>query len=80
MGLKKNIAVSENGFVFDASSGNTFVTNEIGVEIIEMVKHEKPMDEIKRNLLNRYEIDDIDLEKDLLDFVGMLGHYQLIEK
>jgi hypothetical protein len=38
MRLKKNIAVSESGFVFDPNTGDSFSLNKIGLEIVESLK------------------------------------------
>ena len=46
MKLKKNIAISESGFVFDPHSGESFSVNPIGAEIIELIKREKEFNEI----------------------------------
>ncbi len=80
MAIKKNVAISENGFIFDTGSGNSFTTNPIGLEIVEMLKHETPFDEIKTKIVERYEIDEVTVEKDLVDFVGMLNHLKLVDK
>jgi len=47
MKLKKNIAISESGFVFDPNSGESYSLNPIGAEIIELLKLEKKSDEIQ---------------------------------
>ena len=38
MNIKKSIALSDSGFVFDPSSGDSFSTNPIGLEIINQLK------------------------------------------
>jgi hypothetical protein len=50
MKLKKNIATSESGFVFNPSSGDSFSLNIIGAEILLQMKESKSSDEIKKDM------------------------------
>ena len=80
MRLKKNIAVSESGFVFDPTSGDSFSLNSIGLEIVGMLRHGKPDSEILAGLLDKYDIDKGSLDKYFHDFIAMLQYYRLIEE
>lgn len=77
MKLKKNIALSDTGFVFDPSNGNSFSTNPIGLEIIQLLKQNKTQSEIETKILTTYEVDKNTFEKDYYDFVNMLGKLKL---
>ncbi|MCC6370369.1 MAG: PqqD family protein [Bacteroidia bacterium] len=77
MKLKKNIALSDTGFVFDPSNGNSFSTNPIGLEIIQLLKQNKTQSEIETKILSTYEVDKNTFEKDYYDFVNMLGKLKL---
>ncbi len=79
MKLKKNLALSETGFVFDPSNGNSFATNPIGLSIVKMLKEGKDIELIKKNILNEYLTDANTLEKDIYDFINMLKKLQLNE-
>ncbi|NLI24476.1 MAG: PqqD family protein [Bacteroidales bacterium] len=79
MKLKKNIAISETGYVFNPSTGESFTLNQIGLEIINMAKENKSDEEIKQHLLQKYDTDEASLERYYLDFLEMLKQYQLIE-
>lgn len=79
MKLKKNIAISETGFVFNPSSGDSFSTNPIGIEIINLMKQEKTEEEIKAYLLENYDIDNNTIEKDFYDFKQVLKQLTLLE-
>ena len=46
MKLKKNIAISESGFVFDPTSGESFSLNPIAIEILNMLKEGKGQGDI----------------------------------
>jgi hypothetical protein len=39
--IKENIALSENGFVFNPSTGNSFTLNNTGKEVLMMIKEGK---------------------------------------
>lgn len=79
MKLKKNIATSESGFVFNPSSGDSFSLNIIGAEILLQMKESKSSDEIKKDILIRYEVDKSLLEKDWDDFMAQLKDNNLLE-
>lgn len=77
--IKKNIALSDTGFVFNPSTGDSFSVNPIGLEILKMLKENKPEDEIKQHLLNKYATDQDTVEKDYYDFTKMLEQVKLTD-
>lgn len=79
MKIRKNIAVSDTGFVFDPSTGESFTVNETGQEILNLLKKEKSYDEIAAAITTRYDIDRSGFEKYYQDFIEMLNHYHLID-
>ncbi len=79
MKIKRNIALSDSGFVFDPSTGDSYSTNPIGLEIIKMLKEEKTPQEIKAAIVKLYMIDEVSFEKDYFDFVEMLSKIKLTE-
>ena len=79
MKIKKNIALSDTGFVFDPSTGDSFSTNPIGLEIIKMLKDGKSIQEIKTSIVKDYMVDEASIEKDYYDFVNLLGKLKLTE-
>lgn len=80
MKIKKNIAVSENGFVFDPTSGDSYSLNPIGAEIITMLKEGKDMNDVEKHILNKYEVDKATFEKSYFDFITMIKQYHLTEE
>lgn len=77
MKIKKNVAISESGFIFNPTTGDSFSTNPIGLEIIRMLKEEKSKDEIRKTILGKYVTDESTFEKDYYDFVMMLVNNQV---
>ncbi len=78
MKVRKNIAISENGFIFNPLTGDSFSVNETGVFILQKLKEEETIEAILQSLMDEYELDTYTAEKDLNDFVSMLKSYQLI--
>lgn len=79
MKLKKNIATSENGFVFNPSTGDSFSSNTIAATILGLLKSGHSAEEIKIQLLAQYEIESFQLERDLDDFLHQLRDENLID-
>lgn len=79
MKLKNNIAISESGFIFNPEMGTSFTTNKLGVAILKQLKEQVSSDDIKRSIINNYEIDEITCEKDLNDFLNQVKQYNLVE-
>ena len=77
--MRKNIAVSDSGFIFNPGTGDSFSTNPIGMEIIALMKEEKDIEAIKAVITGKYNVDDATFEKDYFDFLNMLQSYQLTE-
>lgn len=79
MKLKKNIATSEEGFVFNPGTGDSFSTNPIGAEIIALLKEDKAMPAIIDVICTRYDVDPAQFEKDLDDFKSQLMDSNILE-
>jgi hypothetical protein len=79
MKLNKNLAVSETGFIFNPTSGDSFTANEIGTEIINLMKESKNIADIKNVLLDKYDVEGSQLEKDVDDFIVLLRDNNLIQ-
>lgn len=79
MKIKPSIAINDNGFLFDPGTGESYTTNSVAREIIFMMKQHMPLEQIKVAMLEKYEVDDVTFEKNLIDFLAMLRHYNLCE-
>ena len=80
MKLKKNVAVSESGLLFNPVTGESFSVNPIGVEILNLLREENTDEQIYSSILAKYSIDKSTFEKDYEDFIGILTHNNLLEK
>ncbi|MCD6598291.1 MAG: PqqD family protein [Bacteroidales bacterium] len=78
MKLKKNIAISESGFVFDPSSGDSFSLNPVAIEIMEYLKTDKAYEEINQLILEKYDVDQTTFERYYYDFINTLRQFDLL--
>lgn len=77
--LKKNIALSESGFIFDPSTGDSYSVNQTGSKIIEFLKEGLSEDQIIEKLNETFNSDKEQLQKDLDDFLLHLKQLKMIE-
>ena len=80
MKLKKNIATSEAGFVFNPATGDSFAANPLAAEIIGLLKAGHEVAAIQADLLDRYEVSASQLQRDVDDLLAQLAYYQLLEE
>lgn len=78
MKIKSNLAVSDSGFIFNPSNGDSFSTNSVGADIVRLLKAGNSFDAIKKEIVDKYEVDEILFEKDFHDFVSQLQDYYLV--
>lgn len=79
MRLKRKLAISENGFIFDPTTGESFSTNNEGIEIIQLLNQQKNDEEIKNFFVENYDIDEVSFERSYLDFITTLRYFNLLE-
>lgn len=80
MKVKKHIAVSDSGIVYNGGTGDSFSINPIGVEILNQIKAQQSEQQIKQFLLNKYEVLEERVEGDLYDFVIHLKQLNILEQ
>ena len=79
MKVNKNIAVSESGFLFDSMSGDSFSLNPIAAEILELIREQKSIDDVKRIILNKYEVTSTMLDKTIDEYVFTLKKLNIVK-
>ncbi len=80
MEIKKNIAISETGFVFDPSTGDSFTLNPVGLEIIGLLREKKTQEEIAALITEKYDVEESAFERYFYDFISMLKHHQILQE
>lgn len=79
MKLRKNIAISDSGFIFNPSTGDSFSVNPVGMEMLTLLHEGNSKEKIKGHIMQEYVCDESTFEKDYYDFTLMLRNYKLLE-
>jgi hypothetical protein len=77
--IKKNIAISDSGFVFDPGTGDSYSLNPSGLEIVQLIKLGKDFGEILKTVTEKYEVDSDSFERYYYDFIVTLNQLHLTE-
>ncbi|MCK4750825.1 MAG: PqqD family protein [Bacteroidales bacterium] len=80
MRIKKNIAISDTGFVFNPTTGDSYSINQVGQEILGYLSEAKSKDEITSLMTSEYEIEGPSFEKYYFDFISMLRQFELLDE
>ena len=78
MKIPEEVKISDNGFVFNSKTGDSFSLNPIGLELIKNIQEEKDFGIVKTEILEKYDVDDLSFEKDFYEFCALLKHHQII--
>ncbi len=79
MRVRKNIATSDEGFLFNPTTGDSFSTNAIGAEIIKLLKKDVSLKEVAEIITDKYDVDKALFERDLEDFTLQLKEFSILE-
>jgi len=74
-----SLAISDNGFIFKPSTGESFTTNDMGLYIINLLKEGKSNDTIISAITEEFEVDTITAERDLYDYLDFLRAEKMID-
>lgn len=78
MKITEEIKISDNGFVFNSKTGDSFNLNPFGLELIKKIAEDKDFESIRDEMLEKYDVDDLTIEKDYYEFYALLKHHQII--
>jgi hypothetical protein len=78
MKIPEEVKISENGFVFNSKTGDSFSLNPFGLELIKNIQQEKDFESLKTEILAKYEVNDLAFERDFYEFCALLKHHQII--
>ena len=79
MKVNRNLAISENGFVFNPTTGDSFSVNELGALIINEIKAGKSKAEIIDTVASEFNADKSTIEKDFDEYLNVLNNHQLVD-
>jgi hypothetical protein len=74
------LAISEEGFIFDPTTGQSFTVNQGGLEILKGLRQGKEVSAIAQELSENFEAVPADIERDVVDFIGQLKIYRIVEE
>jgi hypothetical protein len=77
--IKKNIAISDSGFVFDPGTGDSYSLNPTGLEIVQLIKSGKDFQQVLAEMSAKYEVDPESFERYYYDFTTTLKQLRLTE-
>ena len=78
MKIPEEVKISDNGFVFNSKTGDSFSLNPFGLELIKNIQQEKELETLKKEMTGKYDVDDLTFEKDFYEFCALLKHHQII--
>ena len=79
MKIYSNIAISECGYLFNPMNGDSFSTNPVATDIVQLLKEGKNEDEIKKFLYDKYDVEKSTLDRDIDEFMQELKDYYLLD-
>ncbi len=72
------LAINDEGFIFDPLTGESFTVNRTGLFIINRLKEGKKEEEILQRLITDFNVSKEIAERDLIDFLEKLKSYRII--
>lgn len=78
MKITEEIKISDNGFIFNSKTGDSFNLNPLGLELIKKIAADQDFESIRNEILEKYDVDDLTVEKDYYEFYALLKHHQII--
>jgi hypothetical protein len=79
MSKLNSLAISDNGFIFKPSTGESFTTNEIGLMIINLLKEGKSTDGIISVITDKFDVDAISAGRDLFEYLDFLKREKMLD-
>jgi len=79
MQLRRNVATSEDGFLFNPSTGDSYAANPLATVIHRKLKEGRPLAAIRQTVLEEYEVEGDRLDRDLADFERQLQEAGLLQ-
>jgi hypothetical protein len=77
MKITDEIRISENGFVFNSRTGDSFNLNPTALELTKLIAQGRDFEDIRSVFLEKYNVDELTFEKDFYEFCALIKHYQI---
>ncbi len=72
------LAINDEGFIFDPYTGNSYITNKTGILIFSELKNGKSEEEIAKIISEKFNIEHSVALKDVTDFIEQLRSLSLL--
>ncbi len=72
------LAINEEGFVFDPTTGESFTTNQTGLAILKGLRGDQIVSKIAEGLTEQFEVTIDQAERDVTDFIDHLRTHRLV--
>ncbi|MCK9334032.1 MAG: PqqD family protein [Candidatus Cloacimonetes bacterium] len=77
--LLQNLAMNDNGFIFDPISGYSYTSNETGLIILKLLASGLDKAEIRAQIMDEYEVSADNFDSDFEHYLLMLDALNLVE-
>ncbi len=77
--LISQLAVNDQGFIFDPDTGQSYTTNAQGRHIIQALGKDEPAQAILDQILELFQVSSQDAERDLEEFMDQLRCMGLVK-
>lgn len=72
------LALSDEGFVFNPQTGDSFQVSETGILVLRQLKEGRSDEEIAAHLTERFEVSLEEAQRDCADFHARLRQFDLV--
>ncbi|CAK0769856.1 Coenzyme PQQ synthesis protein D (PqqD) [uncultured Gammaproteobacteria bacterium] len=73
------LAVNDEGFIFDPTTGESFTCNQPGLAVLRGLKQGKSVQDIVAVLAEEFEVEAKDAERDVFDFIDHLRVFKIVQ-
>jgi len=77
--MYSHLALSENGFLFDSRTGNTYTLNRTGTFLLRKLIDGATMESLSGLLMETYEVDEDTAKSDIQQFLFRLKDLRVLE-
>ena len=74
----RSLALNEDGFAFDPTTGESFTMNPTGLVVLEGLREGLAPDDIANRLVERFQAQPEEATRDVADFMDHLRTFRLI--
>lgn len=75
----QNLAMNDNGFIFDPNTGYSYTSNETGLYILKLMSMGKTKAEIRAEIIAEYDVSEDNFDSDYEHYLLMLEALSLVE-